>query len=429
MKLRHVPFLVWLTGLAAFAAANANFEVFGFSASGYAWVLPLVVALLVLARHPNRVKFPWPIWVPWALLLVVYLVEADDAHALQRTAMMLCPVVVGMAASCSRLTPVTPRETRRFLRVLAIAVGLGIVWHAGLLISGTLPVYGGSATSVMTASLLAAMFATGYSFGRRTDLGWWVAIQLVPWIALTRTGIVASAVTLPFCFGPLKVRTRLISLGAIALGSVALFSTPRMQARMFYSGSGTLSEISLQNRNFATSGRSALWPELLEEIKSKPWVGHGANASETFISATRPDLAHPHNDWLRLLFDYGILGTGFFVITFIAQGLHALAAARRAPDFARLLFLSCALSFVVLFVFMCTDNIILYAAFFGNLLFALLGLAYGSVGRRKNGRALAGSFETHGLPERSARTNDKRRGEPGTADAYPWTLPRPGGTS
>ena len=403
MNLRHVPFVVWLTGLAAFAATTANFEILGYGVSGYAWVVPLVVALLVLMRHPNRVRFPWVIWVPWGLLLVAYLIQADEPHAVQRTAMMLCPVVVGMAASCSRLQPGAPRAVFRFLRALGIALGLAIAWGTGLLITGTFPNYGGYATPVMTASLLSAMFATEYSVGRRTALAWWAAMQLVPLVALTRTGIVASALTLPFCLGPVKLRTRLISLGAIALAGVALFSTSRIQARMFYSGSGTFSEMTLANRNFATSGRSALWPELVEEIKTKPWLGHGANASEGFVKTSRPGLAHPHSDWLRLLFDYGILGAGLFVITLLVQLLHALTTARRGTELGRVLFLGAASSFVVLVVFMFTDNIILYAAFFGNLLFALLGVAYGCKGRRKNSRAGAGSGENHVHPAQVAR--------------------------
>jgi len=390
MSWRKVPFLIWLTGLAALAAANADFEILGFNVSGYAWVVPLVAALLVLARHPTRVHFPVWIWVPWGLLLLAYLTQAEEPHAMQRTVMMLCPLVVGMAASCVRATPAVALAILRFVRPLAVALLLALVWGTGLLLSGTLPGSGGYAASVMTAALLGAVFAAEYSSGRRTSLAWWAAIQLAPFIALTRTGIVASALTLPLCLGRVRLRTRLISLGAIALGGIALFSSPRMQARMFYSGSGTFSDISIQNRNFATSGRSALWPELVEEIKKRPLLGHGANASETYVTATRPNMAHPHNDWLRLPYDYGVLGTFLFVVTLLAQVFHALAAARRAPDPVRVLFIGAASSFIVLAVFMFTDNIILYAAFFGNLQFAFLGSAYALVGPRKRARAPAG---------------------------------------
>ena len=131
MSWPKVPFLVWLTGLAAFAAANAEFEVLGFSVSGYAWLAPLVAALLVLARHPTRVRFPVWIWIPWGLLLLAYLTQAEEPHAMQRTVMMLCPLVVGMAASCVRATPAVALATLRFVRPLAVALLLGLVWGPG----------------------------------------------------------------------------------------------------------------------------------------------------------------------------------------------------------------------------------------------------------------------------------------------------------
>ena len=418
MSWLKVPFLVLVTGLAVLVAASADFEFLGFSAPGYAWLLPLVAALLVLARYPTRVHFPIWIWVPWALLLLAYLTQAEEPHAMQRTVMMLCPLVVGMAASCVRATPAVALATLRFVRPLAVALLLALVWGTGLLLSGTLPSYGGYAASVMTVSLLGAVFAAEYSSGRRVSLAWWAAIQLAPLIALARTGIVASALTLPLCLGRVRLRTRLISLGAIALGGIALFSSPRMQARMFYSGSGTFSDVSIQNRNFATSGRSALWPELVEEIKKRPLLGHGANASETYVSTTRPGLAHPHNDWLRLLYDYGVLGTFLFVVTLLAQVLHALAAARRVPDPARVLFIGAASSFIVLAVFMFTDNIILYAAFFGNLQFALLGTAYGSTSRRMNIRSPAEPLGNHVLPDHRTRINTNGKVARGSSDAF-----------
>ncbi|MCJ7678581.1 MAG: O-antigen ligase family protein [Anaerolineales bacterium] len=417
MRWLKVPFLVLVTGLAALVAASADFEFFGFSASGYAWLLPLVAALLVLARYPTRVHFPIWIWVPWALLLLAYLTQAEEPHAMQRTVMMLCPLAVGMAASCARATPTVALATLRFVKPLAVALLLAVVWGTGLLLSGTLPSYGGYAASVMTAALLGAVLAAEYSSGRRASLIWWGAIQLVPLIALTRTGIVASALTLPLCLGRVRLRTRLLSLGAIALGGIALFSSPRMQARMFYSGSGTFSDISLQNRNFATSGRSALWPELVEEIKKRPWLGHGANASETYVSTARPGLAHPHNDWLRLLYDYGVLGTVLFVLTLLTQVFHTLASARRAPDPAHVLFIGAASSFIVLTLFMFTDNIILYAAFFGNLQFAFLGTAYGSTSRRKKIRSLAEPIGNHGSSEHRARTNTNVKLARGSSDS------------
>lgn len=377
------PALVLLTGLAALAATTGVLHILGFSLAGYAWVVPLVVAVLMVVHHPGRVVFPWWIWAPWALVLILYLPQARAPHALQRTIMMLSPVVVGMAASASRVSSTSVLATLGFLRVSAIALFVTIAWNTGFLFTGVLPEYGGFAASVMTGSLLAAVFATEYSFGRRSSLGWWGVMQLVPLVAFTRTGMIASALTFPFCFGPIKLGKRVLSLALIGAGGLLIFFTPRMQTRMFYSGSGTISEMSLDNPNFATGGRSTMWPEFAQEIENKPWFGHGANASERFAMVLAEGIEHPHNDWLRLLYDYGYVGAALFGLTLLAQVFHAFRAARGAQGLTKVLFVCAVSSFVVLLVFMLTDNIVLYAAFFGNLQFALLGLAYALAGRRK----------------------------------------------
>lgn len=412
MNWRNTPVLLLLTGLAALTAATASFRILGFSVSGYSWVVPLVVATLVVLRHPGRVLFPWWLWVPWSLLLVLFLTQAQAPHALQRTAMMLSPVVVGMAASASRVTSASGWATLRFLRVLGIAVFLAIAWNTGFLYTGILPEYGGSAASVMTASLLATVFATEYSFGRRTSLGWWGAMQIVPLIALTRTGIVATALTLPLCLGPIKLRKRILSLALIGAGGLLLFNSPRMQARMFYSGYGTLSEMSFDNPNFATSGRSTMWPEFTQEIEKKPWFGHGANASEIFADIVNPGVEHPHNDWLRLLYDYGYLGALLFGLTLLGQVVHGLIAARGCQGLAKLLFLFSVSSFLVLSVFMLSDNIVLYAAFFGNLQFALLGVAYAVARTRMEGGSAPVSGETGTRPTQQRRNGINGAGAP-----------------
>ena len=385
MNFWRASVLVLLTGLAALAAAAVGFQVLGFSVSGFAWVVPLVAALLILLRYPGRVLFPWWIWVAWTLVLVLYLTQARAPHALQRTIMMISPVVVGMAASTARVSSASALATLRFLRVLAVALFAAIAWNTGFLFTGVLPEYGAFAASVMTAALLATVFAAEYSFGRRSSLGWWGVMQLVPLIAFTRTGMIASALTFPLCFGPIKVGKRLLSLALIGAGGLLIFSTPRMQTRMFYSGSGTFSEMSFDNPDFATGGRSTLWPEFAQEIERKPWLGHGANASERFARVLAEGVEHPHNDWLRLLYDYGYLGAALFALTLLAQVFHAFLAGRGAQGLTKVFFVCAVSSFVVLSIFMLTDNIVLYAAFFGNLQFALLGLAYGSVGRRKEG--------------------------------------------
>jgi len=152
---------------------------------------------------------------------------------------------------------------------------------------------------------------------------------------------------------------------------------------MFMKGEGTLQDIG-DEKNLATSGRRHIAEILILEIANKPWWGHGANASEELIlKLSEGQLTHPHNDWLRFLYDYGIVGTALFLLSMIFQVRHLLKKARHSHGEIRAFFSATASSFLPFALIMFTDNIVLYAAFYGNLQFTIMGLAYAAEKRSR----------------------------------------------
>jgi O-antigen ligase len=113
-------------------------------------------------------------------------------------------------------------------------------------------------------------------------------------------------------------------------------------------------------------------------IAESPIFGNGANSSEAMVSSITDGLTHPHNDWLRLAYDYGYFGAIIFALSVIAQTTHAFRKARSSFTNARMLLYAGASSMIIFMLFMLTDNIILYASFFGNFQFTVLGLGYGA---------------------------------------------------
>ncbi len=292
---------------------------------------------------------------------------------------MLCPIVVGMAISVFPTREINLRNVSKVWRNMAIAFYIIIVLKAGISITKTLPTVTGLAAEVMTVALLATLFAAYYAYGEKKYFILWIGLVAIPVIAMTRTGMVATSLTLPLTFAPLKFYKRSAIFIAIVVVGATLFYTERFQQRMFYSEEGSIGEVRLDNPDLRTTGRMALWELLDQKIKKKPWFGHGANAQEEFIFSIAGFLGQPHNDWKRLLFDYGYVGTLVFGLCMVMQVFHAWRRGRVTAGETRILFYSAASSFVPLVIFMMTDNIILYAAFFGNLQFTLLGLAYASL--------------------------------------------------
>ncbi len=348
----------------------------GYNISGYAWAVPAFVSVVVFFSRRGRINLPFKIWIPWIIVVAGYLLFADAENAFQRSVMLLCPLFIGMTVSGFSLGEGELSNFRRLYHYMTISLYIIALLKTGLLVTGVLPEASNLSAPVMTGALLCTLFATNYMLGQKSALVWWGTLVGIPVIALTRMGVIATALSLPLTVAPMKILKRVFLAAIIIAVGYGLFYSARVQKHMFYSGSGTLQEVQLQNPNLSTSGRSNIWEYMQQEIDKQPLFGHGANASEPFVSRLTGGLTHPHNDWLRLLFDYGYFGAVIFGITMALQVLHLIRKGTQASGETRILFFAAASSFISFTLFMFTDNIILYAAFFGNFQFTILGLAY-----------------------------------------------------
>lgn len=389
----------------------------GVQVSYLGWMLPLLACAWVALRGFRKVTLPYGIWLPWTLYALVYLLGAEEQNALQRTIMLLTPLVVGMGFSCLPLTPslvvLSHRWLDRFYWIFLASAGMA----TGLLSAGQLSETSGFAAGSITASMLACWYAVRYAFGWRNALIWWGLTAVIPVLANTRTGMVAVGMTLPLTLAPYPLVRRVLIVGAVVFAGLLAFQTEHVQRKMFFSGHGTLEEAFEGvmatystdfegTGNFATSGRKTMTIYLQYGVKQAYWFGHGANTTEP-ICVMITGVTHPHNDWMRLQYEYGTAGLLVFLAAMVVQALHAWRAAsglRRQRHPGALYLYAGATSFLPMGLFMFSDNVILYAAWFGNLQFAMLGLGYSAWQAQR--RANAGSMAaTAPLPPR----DDARR--------------------
>jgi O-antigen ligase len=376
IKKLEIPFIIWIVFGCTFIADAIEFPILGRNISGWAWVVPLIISIFIIIRSLSRITFPILVWMPWICMVVFYFANSGFSY-LQRNILLLCPIIVGMAVSTCQTREIQLEGFLALIRISVFVLFSLVIIRTGLLITGVLPPVTALAPQSITACLLCSILAVEYSINRKSSLVQWILGAAIPVIALTRTAMTVAGMTIPFTFASLKIRKRLIFLTIVAVLGVTVFYTERVQRKMFYSGQGTIKDMRIGNPDLFTAGRSRLWDHLKEEIKIKPVWGHGSNASEGFVlSMTWGTLTHPHNDWLRLLYDYGFVGTSVFAFCMIIQILDLLKKAKQAPPETRILIFAGASSFLPFVLLMFTDNIILYAAFFGNLQFTMLGLAY-----------------------------------------------------
>lgn len=387
---KQLPFIfkyVLISTIVA-CAFGGGIEFLGFALQGYIWFFALLLAAVIVLQKFRVISFPWVLWLPWVVLITLYLIVARTPNALQRVAMMICPIAVGMAVSTFSASDSALSALRCLMDRCTLALFAFVAFVTGIIFTASLPDVTGLAAQVMTGALLSCVYAVRYLKEQsRSSLHYWLGLATLPLIAATRTGIIATAVTLPLSLAPMKLIKRVLVLGIASTLAVGVFYTERVQRKMFYSGQGTLLDMRLDNPDFRTTGRLSMWDAMKIEIEKKPWFGHGADATDVFLMKYVGFATHPHNDWARFRFDYGYVGTGIFLFCILAQTFHAYMRARSATGETQILFYAGASSFIPFVMFMTTDNIVLYCQFFGNLQFALLGFAYASLNTPKSEQA------------------------------------------
>ena len=94
---------------------------------------------------------------------------------------------------------------------------------------------------------------------------------------------------------------------------------PKAQSR----GGGQLGEGILDGSSAAyTSGRVVIWTQTWQSAVESPWIGKGAGSASAYLADLYDgDIAHPHNDYLRILHDYGVIGLVLFLYGLVRVGL------------------------------------------------------------------------------------------------------------
>lgn len=378
-----LPLIIWLVLFFTLLSSGVKGQILGFNVSGISWMVPLIVSAFIIVARLHSVTFPMRLWLPWVLLLIIQLFMLDYSlldprvSPLQRTAQVLTPLLVGVAVSTYR----PPVEVlKKFFRVLRLFAYSEIA--ALLLLSGG-GVLGfqitGFAAENMTILLLCVFFANRYlMFDEKKDLQLWLILACIPLLSITRMVIANVLLTFPLAFSPTTVVRRLTFLVLIIIAGIAVFQLPQVQQKMFYSGHGELSDIG-RSEDFATTGRSYMLELLYPEAQKEHWTGHGTGAGET-MSYRISNLAYPHNDWLLTYFDYGVLGVGIYLACILLTIWHGYRAQKKTQDKnIRLLFTAGISAFIPFMLVMFTDNIMVYASFFGMLHYTFLGLGYAAL--------------------------------------------------
>ncbi|MBK9180787.1 MAG: O-antigen ligase family protein [Acidimicrobiales bacterium] len=226
-----------------------------------------------------------------------------------------------------------------------------------------------------TAVVLVAGLMARVRLGDRTAVLVSMALIAVTGLSLSRAGLVAALVVAILAV-PRRTwgeRARLMVLvvtAAIALVVLVNHFAP-LHDRFF---TGDLSG-EVAGVRFNVSGRIAFWDIAADTWRESPIGGRGLGAVTSRIAEQFPDnfatIGHPHNDYLRLMGDTGLVGLGLFVAFAVSTvaGLRVPApstrrarrAANRTVAPGEVDVVAARLVLLGVLILMVTDNVITYS--------------------------------------------------------------------
>lgn len=239
---------------------------------------------------------------------------------------------------------------------------------------------GGGRIVAMVSLLCLSWFLAEYRHGKGKSLWWSLAILLGIAISLSRTALLAGFVLfiVAMLLSPRKRRIRniLFSLLVIAAAVWAVTSWAPLRDRF---SQGDLS-LSVAGIKINTEGRSKVWSVLWSQAQNERFIGHGPGSASALSVSLDPAFDNPHNDYLRLFYDFGAVG----IVLFAWFSVRSARLLRHAGKISRTLIPPIAALYagLAVMIMMATDNPLDYP-FVMIPLGALIGLSLGTPGLAK----------------------------------------------
>jgi O-antigen ligase len=361
--------------------AARGVQIAGFNYTGWLWLAYLAAGVMVLLTDramtfPRRpIAFPYGPWLPWVGLVWLSILWLRDPvgvgvqDAMQVTMPVLCAVVASIFVTTERQIQFLVRSFLVTLVLLYLTVLMARVGEFDDVDFST-----AMRPLGMTAALISAICLAQPWKARWRYFGW--GLCLVVGLLTQARIITVSMIVLPLLNPVAKGMFKRIALGAsLAVLSVAVFYSSAFQARFFYSGSGTLTDV-LQGK-VDTSGRFEAWPDVWNEAWRHPIQGSGIGSTHAFVSHIWDDVNLVHCDFLRVGFELGLVGVALFILVFSWQTWDLWRGTRTTSGWTRAAFGGALMGMIVFWVNAATDNPLGYNLWYMDPLFALIGAAYG----------------------------------------------------
>lgn len=292
------------------------------------WMLVALTAFVLSVLRLERLKIPrhyYPLllFLAWAALR--FMTGSASRTGLRHLLLYCIPICVGVytaqaISTCHRGN--SDRIAKLILFASLIPMALYVLLTPFGLVEltpgGPLGLVQPRPTAIFLSMALPVSLAT-WRYGENPQvrgLGALVSVLVCATILFTmsRTASLAALIMLIlFKTNPgsaRKLATVVAVAGAVSL--VALYSIPQLRQRSFREVPGA--GVTQQYVEFNLSRRGELWPAVFVHALEHPIIGWGPGTARVIAGRirNRPDGDYPHNEYLHLFHDFGVIGLILF---------------------------------------------------------------------------------------------------------------------
>jgi O-antigen ligase len=291
---------------------------------GYATVVCLGIAVIELTYTLNSTikvfkhLFLWGMFFVWICLSLLVSGLAYPQPLLANIALIL---LLALSAINGWSQPARIYTLHTILRwSFIVNIGISVI----LLLSQALGDVAGPRGCAIVAVLGLAVTLSYWRVGHI----WWlfasVALWLVILLTLSRTATICGALLFLLAVsrrrdGSFSKSKILIAAGVGAtFFAILIVAFPQFEGRFFFGHSAA--DFAHGKAGLDTSGRAEMWQAVFDSWSSTPknmLLGQGAGTSEDAASKGVPSMTHPHNDYLAVLHDYGLIGWLIFAVALV----------------------------------------------------------------------------------------------------------------
>ena len=352
-----------------------------------------LVGLFICKRSPQ--------WSPAVIFYVLYLVwlviglsyTSAPSYGFRVILKYLYPLLIILFASAA------VRDKEVFLKagigarmVALISVGVFFIPYVGRIVPGVF--WYGTASAINYISMCVFSLAlVYYTKEKKKNLLFCSLFMLPCFLWVLRTSIMGTTLALmTFFFFKYKLKSLPVIFSVFILFIVAVFTIPSVREKMFVNSENVSieqfrqGEISKDDIN--SNARFSMWEHLENRFyDGKELTGSGVGSVQNYMYSNFVfgGLKVPHNDYVQILCDSGIIGVVLYLLVVLTVIIHSFIVYQNNSDIAiKMCAIVAGSSLAGMALTMYTDNVVNYSMATLSYPFGFYGMMLGLIKSEKN---------------------------------------------